>query len=414
MIKIIKEINRIFRKIRIFIFIVLCKTILIFTKKNPKIWIIHHEDLFFCNTKYFLLWMKYYKAKDIRIINLTHNKNLVKKLRENNYETYRTLSLKGIFYILRAKVWIDRDSTVDLQFLRKGMIDVYLWHGVGLKTIEANLKVIIYKQKSVRMYKKMNAEGKIRLIVCPSSFMMKHFKDAFLLKDKYCIKAGYPRLEHYVNRDFRNRIEKEFSMDLRKDIEIEKKKRIIMYAPTFRDSKDSFLKIALPNLDLLNKTLENTNSVLILKLHKNIITRNESIESLENEYNKDKYKNIILWDNEEDIYQYWNDIDVLIADYSSIVYDYIAIGGKQVIMYPFDYNDYITKSRALIANYWKNTPSFVCKNFDELINAIMLNRIPINQNRLDYLNNLFWEYGLENSCKRVYDAIIKIIPLQKS
>ena len=44
-----------------------------------------------------------------------------------------------------------------------------------------------------------------------------------------------------------------------------------------------------------------------------------------------------------------------------------------------------------------------------MLEDIKLKEIPIDQNRLDYLNKLFWEYGIENSSQIIYEKILEVL-----
>ena len=69
-----------------------------------------------------------------------------------------------------------------------------------------------------------------------------------------------------------------------------------------------------------------------------------------------KCTNVILLDKSMDVYPLLPKTDVLITDYSSIYYDYILMPEKDVLLFPFDYQDYIRNSRDLAYDYLTYTP----------------------------------------------------------
>lgn len=60
------------------------------------------------------------------------------------------------------------------------------------------------------------------------------------------------------------------------------------------------------------------------------------------------YSNLRIIDSSCDIYPILPFTDVLITDYSSIYYDYMLIPNKQILLFPFDEEEYCTFNRDLL------------------------------------------------------------------
>ena len=70
-----------------------------------------------------------------------------------------------------------------------------------------------------------------------------------------------------------------------------------------------------------------------------------------------------------DIYPLLPYTDVLITDYSSVLYDYLLMPGKGVILYLYDYVDYV-KERDFNYPFLDNVAGEVAYTFPELLTAM--------------------------------------------
>ncbi|WP_252391268.1 CDP-glycerol glycerophosphotransferase family protein, partial [Escherichia coli] len=98
-----------------------------------------------------------------------------------------------------------------------------------------------------------------------------------------------------------------------------------------------------------------------------------------------QYRNIIFWDNRNDIYEILNKVELAIVDYSSIYYDLVSAGVKKFIRYIFDYDD---EQHIMAYDYKSYTTGEICYSFEELINAID-NYQSSNDNEIAKINEVF-------------------------
>lgn len=80
----------------------------------------------------------------------------------------------------------------------------------------------------------------------------------------------------------------------------------------------------------------------------------------------DGLSNIALLDSTVDIYAILPYTDVLITDYSSILYDYVLMRGKDIILYLYDYEDYV-RERDFTYPFDENVVSKRVYTFEELL-----------------------------------------------
>jgi CDP-glycerol glycerophosphotransferase (TagB/SpsB family) len=154
-------------------------------------------------------------------------------------------------------------------------------------------------------------------------------------------------------------------------------KKVFIYMPTWRDSQR---EIFVQSFDLakMNKMLQEKDSLLILKPHANTI-----VDHIEH------YSNIILADSKADVYPILPYTDVLITDYSSVLYDYVLMENKDVILYLYDYEEYV-KDRDLFYPFDENVVGKRVFNFEELYSCIEKEDYPIESEKKAEIVEKFW------------------------
>ena len=112
-------------------------------------------------------------------------------------------------------------------------------------------------------------------------------------------------------------------------------------------------------------------------------------------------------DKFEDVMELLKYVDVLITDYSSIYIDFLLLD-RPIIFLPYDIDEY-QQYRGFLYDYAAVTPGPKPKTLDsfleEMDNALK-GDLAVNYNEV---KNQFHFYQDDNSSKRVFDAIIKLI-----
>jgi CDP-glycerol glycerophosphotransferase (TagB/SpsB family) len=339
--------------------------------KNKSLWLFGTRNGYFNdNTKYLFL-----KAGAI-LPGITHiwicPNSRVKLRLQKDYpkaKFYSKKSLKGIWLSLRAKVYIYNSYASDVAYFIRpfNVVLVNLWHGIPLKKIECDVMSgpsrIVYHPQTWKDYLKkiiycIITPAKPTILLSPSPYLEPLFAKAFRIDNTKVISAMYPRLLPLLEEKGQHR----FLLPSEHEI-LEYFKsfhKIFIYMPTWRDAKKNFLHEALPDLVKLNDILLNNKDLLIVKMHVN-----SASSTLLN-----GYSNIVVFDNNEDIYPFLPFTDALIADYSSILFDYMLMKDKKVILYPFDKKEYIENSREFYFAYDDITFSSPVYTFDSLLSTL--------------------------------------------
>lgn len=134
-------------------------------------------------------------------------------------------TISFIKVLLQSKIWIS-NSGIDrgLELKRKGVIKVETWHGTPLKKIcgEEN-------QNSFKKYKNLNKKDKETIRCSQSSYDREIFSRIFNADKESILLSDLPRNDNllkYTIKEIEN---------IKENLNINKKKKIILYTPTYRE-----------------------------------------------------------------------------------------------------------------------------------------------------------------------------------
>ena len=173
-------------------------------------------------------------------------------------------------------------------------------------------------------------------------------KNAF--KNKNIINAGYPRDDIFFN-------ENRQYVNYKKILNLGKYKKIFLYLPTYRDGVESSKPFSDNFLNKLNEFLVAQKAVLLVKKH-----RDENNIEIRNDLS-----NIIdISGKIEDIQDLLIDVDVLISDYSSVVFEFV-LTNRPVVLYPYDLRHYLENCRELYYDYYSDMAGPFAENETDLL-----------------------------------------------
>ena len=244
----------------------------------------------------------------------------------------------------KAKYWIFNYRVADHQYPKKNQIYVQCWHGTPLKKLGydlENTENVLNSKKEIRFKYKTDAK-KINYFLSPSKFATEKFISAWNLKEikkEDCIiEEGYPRndfLYNYTKQDVSEIKEKLNINDI--------KKKVILYAPTWRDNQHQsgvgYTYKTEIDFEKLQKEL-GQDYIILFRAHYLVA----------NEFNFKKYKGF-LYDvsKVDDINELYIVSDMLITDYSSVFFDYANLK-KPIIYYMYDLKKYENDIRGFYIN----------------------------------------------------------------
>lgn len=365
------------------------------------------------NPRYFYLYMSQHKKeKGIRPIWISHNKEIIRFLNENGYESYYYHSLKGIWYALRGKVYLFDNYSKDINFWQSGgAVKINMWHGIPLKKIQHDNIFDKFRHpenffEKIKNYpRNISDEKPNHYVLTTSDYLIPIFSSAFVTDN--VLVSGYPRNDTLISEDIKNiytDTEKKTLNHIKELLKKNDRSKMILYMPTFRDSEIKFFETF--DIKDFMRFLSENDMVFCIKLHPK--------SKLRNQFAKINGDNIVVIDADTDPYVFLNHADVLVTDYSSIYFDYI-LTGKPIIFFDYDLKEYLHDSREMYFDYNSVTPGDKAENYSEL----KLSLIKACKSECEYVKNysMVLKYTLSNvynknekiSCVNLYEDISKII-----
>lgn len=268
----------------------------------------------------------------------------------------------GVYHLATSRfIFIDNYfGFLSATPFKKGVTCVQLWHANGAIK-QFGLKDPSIQFRTERAYKRFRkVYSRFHRIVVGSDEMAEIFKQAFHVEDNIILKTGIPRTDIFFNNEQINKLKDK----LFNKYPMIKKKKVILYTPTFRDQQLRRHSIKL-NIKKLYEELKD-DYVFMLRLHPAIMKKYEN-----------NYPDFIV-----DVSDYPDAnhllfvTDILISDYSSIPFEY-ALLEKPMIFYPYDLDEYKV-SRGFWKNYEEMVPGPIAKNTDELINLIKEEQVDLS------------------------------------
>jgi CDP-glycerol glycerophosphotransferase len=246
---------------------------------------------------------------------------------------------------IKARVWITNVGVERaLKFKGKNTLYLNTWHGTPIKKIGKDVK-----NSSSTFTSKY--ESRYDYFCVQGEYDRKVFNRAFNISEDNMILTGLPRNDVLKNYD------KNLINNLKRKLDLPLDKKIILYAPTFREFNNYQLQTPI-DWNKWNDTLSDEYLIILRAHHATVGSMN--IEGM---------KNFI---NDFSSYSNLNDLmmisDILISDYSSIFFDY-SILDKPMFCFAYDYEDYSSK-RGLYFDIRNEIPGGFSSE-DELITQIV-------------------------------------------
>ena len=266
-------------------------------------------------------------------------------------------------YFAEAKYWIVNFRLADCIIKKEEQICLQCWHGTPLKRIGCDIQINKGNKLSSRKAinkSYINDAKKYDYFISPSKFCTEKFTTSFgldkLHKENILIETGYPRndfLYNYTYEDCRRVKEK---------LNIPKDKKVILYAPTFRDNQHQLGKGYVLELKLdLDELWEKLSDkyVILMRLHYLVANKLDIKQYQGFAYDVSKY---------DDINDLYIISDMLITDYSSVFFDYANLK-RPILYYMYDLEEYQNNIRNFYIDL-DELPGPILKDENDLIEKI--------------------------------------------
>lgn len=264
-------------------------------------------------------------------------------------EKVKTDTISFYKYVLKARVWVTNTTmTRALSFSGINTFSLNTWHGTAIKKIGKDAIL-----GSAFVAKGSSGQS---IFLGQGEYDQMVFSNAFGIAEDSIKIVGLPRNDELVCGDINDRIR-----NLRKRFSIPEGKKVILYAPTFREyDRDGADCVMMLPIDLMKWERDLGNQyVLLIRAHHAVV---KTMNIIDNNF----IKNVSS-------YPHLNDLmvlsDMLISDYSSIFFDY-SILGKPMLCFSYDYDRY-EKERGMYFDIRKELNNECLDTEDKLLSAII-------------------------------------------
>ncbi|WP_315793757.1 CDP-glycerol glycerophosphotransferase family protein [Paenibacillus sp. BIC5C1] len=274
----------------------------------------------------------------------------------------KRMRFKYLYYAARAHVWIFDSRQPTLLVKRKKNIFIQTWHGTPLKKLALDMEIMnIAGDADIEHYKrkfKKQAQNWDYLI-SQNQYSTEIFRRCFAF-NKSIWEVGYPRNDNLVLLNTSKNIN-----NIKRNLDIDEDKKIILYAPTWRDDEyDSpgqwKLNLKL-NLNRLKQQLGNE-YILLIKMHY-FVDHNFCLDEALKSF-------VRIFKAEDDIQQLYLISDILITDYSSVMFDY-SLTRKPMIFFVYDIIKYENELRGFYFDLLKEAPGSIVYNEYSLVESVI-------------------------------------------
>jgi CDP-glycerol glycerophosphotransferase len=325
-------------------FVGVCVSLLV--PKSRHVWIIGSWDghRFADNSKWLFLW---YHADPSRLDGntltwISRSRTIVQRLQQHGLPVQYLWSARGLWLSLRAGVHIfDSDSRGTAPWSARHAFSVNLFHGIALKHIGRDIQS--GRSPILRANQGSRLERIALSFLCPWFTEQYSAVTASSLANAEVMQSAF-RSEHppWVTGLPRNDVLGMSMSDFKcsffpfEHLPAKADERTVLYMPTFRDHERTSRKIPIP-WQQLQDLLEATGSRLVLRLHSLDAAAVPDLAT---------YSRIQLDRPDNDPYPLLRNADVLISDYSSVMFDFLIVD-RPVILYCYDEEQYTSHARGL-------------------------------------------------------------------
>jgi len=259
-------------------------------------------------------------------------------------------------YLARAKYWVN-NIVFPVHRKREGNVYIQTWHGTPLKKLGFDIEI-----EGPETLARENFYIESRnwdYLISANQYSTKIFQRAFKYKKEF-LEIGYPANDIFYSDDLQDKVK-----EIKKKLNIPSDKKVILYAPTWRDNemvsswKHTFnLKF---DLDEFYQNLKDE-YVLVLRMH-HLVAEAIKID--------EKYRTFVYeLSKYDDIQELYVISDIIVTDYSSVFFDF-ANSKKPMLFFAYDFEIYKNDIRGFYLDMEKDLPGPILRTGRELLETIM-------------------------------------------
>jgi CDP-glycerol glycerophosphotransferase len=277
----------------------------------------------------------------------------------------------------RAAMWVTNSVIPTFLTPRRGQTYVQTWHGTPLKRLGCDIKAdismnAVYSARD--MHRRYAREGaRLTWLLSPSRYASERFVSAFDLvasgRTSAIVEEGYPR------NDYLHTFTPEDVTAIRARLGIPEGKKVVLYAPTWRDNMHvsgvGYTYEAQADFELLREALGGE-YVVLFRAHYFVASA----------FDFAAYGGFVIdVSKTDDINDLYVISDLLVTDYSSVFFDYANLH-RPVVFFMYDLDDYAGEVRGFYLSL-DELPGPIVRTTPELVDAVRAaaHRTPADEER---------------------------------
>ena len=287
-------------------------------------------------------------------------------------------SLRYFLTALKCKYWITCVN-IERSLRIKTKKNIYLntWHGIPIKTVG-----------NEAAGRKDYDFSYVDFFCISGTFEKEVYRRSFCVNENQLLKTGMPRndfLYHVCEEQIR-RIKRKLGLPL--------EKKVILYAPTWRDSKDGGKTYTIrPPIDLeVWRQQLGTQYVVLFRTHP---YTTKLLDIVFDDF-------VLDFSNYPSVNELMAVSDILISDYSATIFDY-SILERPIICFAYDLEEY-RHERGFVLDVEKEMPSGVARNEQEVLKQILSMDYAAESAKTRQFKEKFMEFG-GNATEQCVDAV---------
>ena len=336
-----------------YFFIVLAENLFFWIpeKKKRIVLYVHARKGYTCNPKYIAEYLLTHYPGQYELIWASDYPETCRYLETKGMRVIKSKTMQHFYYVMTANVNITNDFFL---FNKRKQLSINTWHGGG--AYKKSGMAILNNRYSLERFIHQLTYRYTNYIVSSSEMFTRIGLETFGLPEQQFLPIGMPRNDIFF-------LETECVMrNIRKKYNITDGKKIALYAPTYRDSDQTYAEDILKNAESITHTLQEKFSgewILLFRRH-------YFADSLKCTFGN--IPDVIDVSNHEDMQELLCAADVLITDYSSVIWDY-GLTKRPCFLYVPDLLEYTNEERSfyLPISEW---PYSFSRTITELENSI--------------------------------------------
>lgn len=303
---------------------------------------------------------------------------------------------KYLYYLARAKFLVFNSRQPIWYNKRKESVFIETWHGTPLKKLVFDMEdvhsaSVTHKEDFYKVSRKWD------YLLSDNAFSTEVFEHAFLFEKDKIVEYGYPRNDLLYASNAA-----EIAGKVKRKLGIPQEKKVILYAPTWRDDEyysHGKYKFSLAiDIEQMKQTLGDE-YVLLLRTHYFVVDQVDSLCGDGFVYNGSRY---------QDITELYLASDICVTDYSSVFFDYANLR-RPILFFTYDLEKYREELHGFYIDMETEVPGPLLQTNEELIQAIKhINDIEETyKERYNTFYNRFCEIDDGHAAERVVEKLIR-------